>query len=482
MSMTAVRFTGAAIISRRVSIGTFDNPLRVAVVGSGPAGFYAAGHLLADKELAIEVDMFDRLPTPFGLVRAGVAPDHPKIKSVTRVYEKTAAKEQFRFFGNVAIGEHLSHADLERHYHAIVYSYGCETDRQLGIDGEELPGSYAATEFVAWYNGHPDYRDVEFDLSCERVAIVGNGNVAMDVARMLVLPREELEVTDTADHAIEALAESKVKQVYILGRRGPAQAAFTNPELRELGELTDADVIVEPFELDRHSAQSIEGEGDITARRNVEILQDFAARTPEGKSKQVELRFLVSPVSIEGAGRVERIELVHNMLEHGGEGQIRAQATDERETLDVGLVFRSIGYRGIAIEGVPFDEWKGTIPNEEGRVFDPHAQHAIPGLYVAGWIKRGPSGVIGTNKRDAQETVEHLLEDARAGRMPQPERPARAAIEELVRERQPDVVDYAGWEAIDLHERTSGEPHGRPRVKLVRRADHLLHALGARQR
>jgi ferredoxin/flavodoxin---NADP+ reductase len=495
MSMTAVRFTGAAIIPRRVSLGTFDTPLRVAVVGSGPAGFYTAGHLLADKgpagssglgpmrpddRLSIEVDMFDRLPTPFGLVRAGVAPDHPKIKSVTRVYEKTAAKEQFRFFGNVKIGEHLSHSDLERHYHAIVYAYGCETDRQLGIEGEDLPGSYAATEFVAWYNGHPDYRDLEFDLSCERVAIVGNGNVAMDVARMLVLPREELEITDTADHAIEALANSNVKHVYILGRRGPAQAAFTNPELRELGELTDADVIVEPFELDRHSAQSIEGEGDITPRRNIEILQDFAARAPEGKPKRVELRFLVSPVAIRGEGKVERIELVHNRLEHGAEGRIRAQATDEHETLDVGLVFRSIGYRGIPIEGVPFDEWKGTIPNDEGRVLDAHEQRAIPGLYVAGWVKRGPSGVIGTNKRDAQETVEHVLEDVREGRLHQPERPARAAIEELVRERQPEVVDYIGWEAIDAAEKAAGEPHGRPRVKLTRIAEMVEAARAAR--
>jgi ferredoxin--NADP+ reductase len=462
-----------------MSLGSLDNPLRVAVVGSGPAGFYAAGHLLADKELAIEVDMFDRLPTPFGLVRAGVAPDHPKIKSVTRVYEKTAAREQFRFFGNVRIGEHLSHADLVEHYHAIVYSYGCETDRQLGVEGEELPGSYAATEFVAWYNGHPDYRDCEFDLSCERVAVIGNGNVAMDVARMLVLPRAELEVTDTADHAIEALASSNVKEVVILGRRGPAQAAFTNPELRELGELTDADVIVEPFELDRHSAQSIEGDGDITARRNVEILQEFAARPPEGKDKRVVLRFLVSPVAIRGAGRVEQIELVHNRLEHGGEGQIRAQATDEHETLDVGLVFRAVGYRGVPIDGLPFDEWKGTVPNEEGRVVDPHEQRPVPGLYVAGWVKRGPSGVIGTNKRDAQETVEHLLEDVREGRLPDPERPARAAIEELVRERQPDVVDYVGWEAIDAAEKAAGEPQGRPRVKLTRIAEMVEAARAA---
>jgi ferredoxin/flavodoxin---NADP+ reductase len=472
MSMTAVRCMAADIITRPVP-GTPDNPLRVAVVGSGPAGFYSAGHLLAAKDVAVEVDVFDRLPTPFGLVRAGVAPDHPKIKSVTRVYEKTAAREEFRFFGNVHVGRDITHEDLRRHYHAIVYSFGAETDRQLGIPGEELPGSWAATQFVAWYNGHPDYRDLEFDLSCERVAVVGNGNVAMDVARMLVLPRAELEATDTADHAIAALAESNVKEVVILGRRGPAQAAFTNPELRELGELTDADVIVEPFELDPHSARSIEGEGDITPRRNVEILQDFAARAPAGKRKRVILRFLVSPVEIRGDGRVEQLELVHNRLEHGGDGGLRAQATDEHETLDVGLVFRSIGYRGIPIEGVPFDDWKGTIPNEQGRVVDPERQRTIPGLYVAGWIKRGPSGVIGTNKRDAQETVEHLLEDVREGRLAEPEQPGREAIEQLVAERQPDAVEYSGWELIDAAEKAAGEPHGRPRVKFTRVAEML---------
>jgi ferredoxin/flavodoxin---NADP+ reductase len=477
--MTASRFIAGAIIPRRMPTGTPDNPLRVAVVGSGPAGFYTAGHLLTAKDLAVEVDMFDRLPTPFGLVRAGVAPDHPKIKSVTRVYEKTAAKPEFRFFGNVHVGRDIAHEDLRRHYHAIVYSFGAETDRKLGIPGEDLPGSWAATQFVAWYNGHPDYRDLEFDLSCERVAVIGNGNVAMDVARMLVLPREELEVTDTADHAIEALAGSNVKEVVIVGRRGPAQAAFTNPELRELGELTDADVIVEPFELDPHSARAVEHEGEITPRRNVEILQEFASRPPAGKAKRVVLRFLLSPVEIRGDGKVEQLELVHNQLEHGGDGGMRAQATDEHETLDCGLVFRSIGYRGIPIDGVPFDDWKGTIPNEEGRVVDPEAQRAIPGLYVAGWIKRGPSGVIGTNKRDAQETVEHMIEDVHEDRIHDPESPDPKAIEDLVAERVPDFVEYSGWELIDAAEKTAGEPHGRPRVKFTRVAE-MLEAARAR--
>jgi ferredoxin--NADP+ reductase len=459
-----------------MSLGSPENPLRVAVVGSGPAGFYAAGHLLNAKDVTVEIDLFDRLPTPFGLVRAGVAPDHPKIKSVTRVYEKTAAKEGFRFFGNVEIGRDVTHSELAERYHGLIYAYGDSADRQMGIPGEDLSGSWAATDFVGWYNGHPDYRDLEFDLSCERAVVVGNGNVAMDVARMLVLPRAELEVTDTTDFAIEAIASSNIKEVVILGRRGPAQAAFTNPELRELGELTDADVIVEPFELDRQSEQSISHEGELTPRRNVEILQDFAGRAPEGKDKRVELRFLVSPAELEGDGRVERVRLVHNRLEHGGDGKLRAEPTNEFETLDAGIVFRSIGYKGVGIEGVPFDEWHGRIPNIEGRVVDdPDSERPIPGLYVAGWIKRGPSGVIGTNKRDAQETVEHVLDDLAEGRMPERTDTSREAIDKLLEEKAPDAVSWSGWEAIDAAETAAGEPQGRPRVKLTS-VDEMLQA------
>ena len=424
--------------------------------------------------------MYDRLPTPFGLVRAGVAPDHPKIKSVTRVYEKTAANPGFRFFGNVSVGEDIAHSELKQRYHAVIYAVGAQTDRRMGIPGEDLPGSWAATEFVAWYNAHPDFRDREFDLSCRRAVVIGNGNVAMDVARMLVLPREELEVTDTADYAIEAMAESALEEVVIVGRRGPAQAAFTNPELLELGELTDADVIVDPreVELDDQSARSIEGEGDLTARRNVEILTGYAQRTPAGKRRRVVLRFLRSPVAIHGDEEVEAIELVRNELHHGGDGSLRAKATDEHETLECGLVFRSIGYRGTPIEGVPFDEWKGTIPNEEGRVIDPHEQHPVPGEYVVGWIKRGPSGVIGTNKRDAQETVDHVVEDLREGRLPEPEGDiGAAAVEALLSERKPEHVTYEGWELIDAAEQAAGEPLGRPRVKLTR-LDEMLEAAG----
>jgi len=458
------------------SPGTSENPLRVAIVGSGPSGFYAAGHLLKLKELEVSVDLYDRLPTPFGLVRAGVAPDHPKIKSVTRVYEKTAANPGFRFFGHVMVGEDVSHAQLKQHYHAVVYAVGAETDRHMGIPGEDLPGSWAATQLVGWYNGHPDYRDLEFDLSCKRAVVIGNGNVAMDVARMLVLPQAELDETDTADHAIEVLAACEVEEVVIIGRRGPAQAAFTNPELLELGELAEADVVVDPDEmrLDEHSLLHISAEGALTARKNVEILSGYSQREQTGKLKRVILRFLRSPVAIHGAGKVESIELVRNELDHGSDGAMRAKATDDHETLEAGLVFRSIGYRGVPIDGLPFDEWKGTVPNEEGRVIDPHEQHAIPGEYVVGWIKRGPSGVIGTNKRDAQETVDNLIADLHEGRVPEPSGGADPGeIEALLAERQPAMVSYAGWELIDAAERAAGEPQGRPRVKFTRVAEML---------
>ena len=301
---------------------TDEPPIRIAVVGSGPAGFYTAGHLLkhgaGGDSVNFEVDMLERLPTPWGLVRSGVAPDHPKIKSVTRVYEKTAAHQRFRYFGNITFGEHVSREDLLAHYHAIVYATGSPSDRPLGIPGEELPGSHAATEFVGWYNGHPDHTELEFDLlSAERAVVIGNGNVALDVARMLVLAPEELAPTDTADHALEVLARSRVSEVVILGRRGPAQAAFTNPELLELGELADADVIVDPDELERALAVADpDAEEDITCRRNVEILRDYATRPAKGHDKRIVLRFLLSPAAFvaDEHGRLGAVELIRNEL------------------------------------------------------------------------------------------------------------------------------------------------------------------------
>ena len=450
------------------SPGTEETPLRVAIVGSGPSGFYAAGHLLKAKDRAVQVDVFDRLPTPWGLVRGGVAPDHPNIKAVSRVYEKTAQQPGFRFYGNVELGRHVAHDELAARYHAIVYAVGAQTDKRMGIPGEDLPGSWAATELVAWYNGHPDYRELEFDLSAERAVVVGNGNVAMDVTRMLASDPEELAKTDVADHALEVLRESRVREVVVLGRRGPAQAAFTNPELLELSEMTDADVHVDQgdCELDPLSAESIAVEGRITARRNVEILTDYAHREPAGKPRRIVLRFLVSPVEILGDERVEGIRIVRNELHPDENGVLRPRATDATEELECGLVFRSIGYRGVPLEGLPFDERSGTIPNEGGRVIDPATGDPLRGEYAVGWIKRGPTGIIGTNKKDAQDTVDALLEDADAGRVLEPAEPEPEAVDELLHERVPDHVTYAGWEAIDRREQEAGEPQGRPRVKL----------------
>jgi ferredoxin--NADP+ reductase len=461
------------------SLGTDSNPLRVAIVGSGPAGFYAAESLFAKDERSVEVDMFDRLPTPFGLVRAGVAPDHPKIKNVIKRYEKTASNEGFRFFGNVEVGREISPAELAERYHAVIYAYGSATDRQLGIPGEDLPGSHPATAFVAWYNAHPDFADHDFDLSTERAVVIGNGNVAADVARMLALTREELEETDTADHAIDPMADSGIREIVVLGRRGPAQAAFTNPEVRELGEMVDADIVIDPAdcELDEISQAYIESdEADMTARKNVDIFTDFSQRELEGKRRRIVLRFLRSPVEIQGDGKVERLVIGRNELQQDDSGRVRAVDTGEREELECGLVFRSIGYKGIPLEGMPFDDDRGVIRNEGGRVLGAEGMQ-VEGQYVVGWIKRGPSGVIGTNKKDAQETVDHLYEDLDAGHIPEPALASAAgSIEELLAERAPEiVVSYQGWEAIDAAEKGRGEPLGRPRLKFCR-IDEMVEA------
>ena len=388
---------------------TDNEPIRVAVVGSGPAGFYAAGHLL--KESDVEVDMLERLPTPHGLVRSGVAPDHPKIKTVTRIYEKTAAHARFRFFGNVELGRDVSVEELREHYHAVVYAVGAAADRPLGIPGEELPGSWAATDFVGWYNGHPDYCDLEFDLGCERAVVIGNGNVALDVARMLTLDHAELALTDIADHALDALRESAVREVIVLGRRGPAQAAFTNPELLELGEMKGVDVIVDDAELQRALAVA-DANMDPTSERNVKVLREYAQRAPRGAPRRIVLRFLLSPLEFLGdaEGGVAGVRATRNELLAGADGALRAQATAEQETIDAGLILRAVGYRGRPLPGVPFDEHRGVIFNDGGRVHEP-AGGAHPGEYAVGWIKRGPTGVIGTNKKDAQETVDAILAD-----------------------------------------------------------------------
>jgi ferredoxin--NADP+ reductase len=449
-----------------------NSTLRAAVVGAGPSGFYATDQLL---KAGFEVDLLELLPTPFGLVRAGVAPDHPKIKSVTRMYEKTAKQPGFRFFGGVELGAHVNRQDLLERYHCVLYAVGTAVDNRLGIPGEDRPGSHSATEFVAWYNGHPDYADHEFDLSATRAVVIGNGNVAVDVARMLVLDPDEVSVTDTADHAVGPLAAAQVQDVIMLGRRGPAQAAFTNPELRELGELTRADIIVDPaqMELDPESADWLEREGEPTNKRNVEILREYSQREPHGHARRVELRFLRSPVEILGEGSdgpVTGIRVVKNRIENG-----RAVPTGEEEVIACGLVFRSIGYRGVPLGGIPFDDKRGLIRNEGGRVTGDGGEHEC-GEYVVGWVKRGPSGVIGTNKKDAADTVAKVLEDREAGRL---NTPVSEPAEDWFSERCPELVTWEGWRAIDEHETGLGAPQGRPRVKLVRTGEMIDVASGA---
>jgi len=455
-------------------LGTAERPLRVAIVGSGPAGFYVAEHLLKKSDLRVEVDMFDRLPTPFGLVRFGVAPDHQKIKSVTRVFDRIAQNDCFRFYGNVDIGADLTIDELKQRYHQVCFATGAQTDRRMSIPGEDLRRSHAATEFVAWFNGHPDYRDREFDLSAERVAVVGVGNVAVDVARILCRTPEELARTDIADHALEALSRSKVREVYMLGRRGPAQAAFTNPEVRELGELEGADIHVPPeeAELDPLSAKEVEGSDDDSLRKKVEIIRDFAQRQHTGKPRLLTLRFLVSPTELVAGddGGVRRMRLVKNAL-LDEDGRLGCRATDRTEELPVDLVFRSVGYRGVPLEGLPFHERWGLIPNDLGRVTDPVSSRPIPGMYVSGWIKRGPSGVIGTNKKDGAETATAMIEDVAAGRVLEPTDPDRATLDALVHERQPSLVTYQDWMRLDEIECSRGEECGRPRVKLTSRDD-----------
>ncbi len=449
--------------------GTQDHPLRVAIIGAGPAAFYAADHLTR-HDVEVQVDMFDRLPTPFGLVRGGVAPDHQKIKNVCRVYHKTAMQSGFRFFGNVEFGKHVVLDDLRRHYHQIFFATGAQTDRSLGVPGEDLSGSHSATEFVAWYNGHPDYRECTFDLSAESVVIVGVGNVAVDVARILCRTPAELEATDIADYALDALRSSNVREVHMLGRRGPLQAAFTPPEVKELGEMEDAVTVVRPdeAELDEISSELL-AEADRDARRNVEIIQEFARTEADGRSKRLYIRFLVSPVEIIGdeSGAVSAVRIVRNELFRNEKGVVRPRATEEYELLDAGLVFRSVGYEGVALPEVPFNPNWNVILNEKGRVIDPESRRPLTGLYAGGWIKRGPSGVIGTNKADSVETVQCMLEDLDAGLVLEPESPDPAAAERMIAEKQPQHFTYEDWCRIDELETARGQELGRPRVKFT---------------
>jgi len=454
------------------------NLYRVAIVGSGPAGFFAADHLLKNKELIIEIDMYDKLPTPFGLVRSGVAPDHQKIKTVTKVYDKIAANPKFRFYGLIEYGKHITLDELKQHYHQVLFATGAQTDRRLNIPGEDLNRSHTATEFVAWYNSHPDFADLEFDLSGEKIAIIGMGNVAVDVARILCRSEEELSKTDIAGYAFEKLVNSNVKEVFMIGRRGPAQAAFTNPELKELGNLDIADCLIlkEESQLDDLTTKYLSDNPERSIERKVEMISEYSNHT-KTKEKSLTIRFLLSPTEIipDEDGNVKAIKLVKNALSKSDDGSLRPKATEENEILEVDMVFRSIGYQGIPLPEIPFKESWGIIPNNNGRITDISEENTLTGLYCTGWIKRGPTGVIGTNKTDSAETVALMIEDINNNNTFQPENTESDKIEALIKERNPEYIDYEDWLKIDSEEIARGEKEGRPRVKFTKIDDIKKH-------
>ncbi len=452
-------------------------PHYVAIVGAGPSGYFAAASLLrfADESVAaggadVHIDMLEMLPTPWGLVRSGVAPDHPKIKSVSRTFEKTAADPRFRFFGNIAVGRDVSADDLAQRYDAVVYAVGTQSDRPLGIPGEDLPGSVAAVDFVGWYNAHPHFADMAPDISTGRAVVIGNGNVAIDVARILVTDPDVLASTDIADHALESLHQRGVSEVVIVGRRGPLEGAFTTLELRELGELEGVDVVVHPADLADISDEDAAAAGKTTAA-NIKVLRGYAQKTAAGEfadgNRRIEFRFRTSPIEITGNDAVEAIVFGRNELFTDEHGRKVARDTGQRETLPAELVVRAVGYRGVAIPGLPFDERSGTIPHSQGRIADRERE------YVVGWIKRGPSGVIGTNKSDSQDTVNTLVTDLTGAQRSEVTPGYADELAAWLLERQPKLVTDDHWRLIDAHERGAGEPHDRPRVKLVSVADML---------
>ncbi len=447
-------------------------------MGAGPAGFFIVESLLKAPDLAVSIDVFNRMPTPYGLVREGVAPDHPSIKKVTAKYDRIASEPNVRYFGNVTFGRDVDRQDLRRHYHQIVYAVGAQADRRLGISGEDLPGSHPATEFVAWYNGHPDFAHRSFDLSHERVVVVGNGNVAVDVARILITDPDALAATDIADHALEALQSSRVREVVVLGRRGPAQGKFTSVELKELGRLDGVAVRVDPSDLALDAASASAADADRVAKRNLEILRELAGEDRADCERRLWLRFLASPVEIVGSnGRVAAVRVERNRLVQTESGYIRSIGTGEVETVDAGLVLRSVGYRGVPLPDVPFDADRHVIPNRAGRVTDGPGGPAIAGEFVSGWIKRGPSGIIGTNKPDAAETVAGMLEELGRGETLNPQSPEPEAVIELLESRSVRYVSFDDWRKLDEHETKEGRPRGRPRVKVVD-VERMLEIMG----
>lgn len=466
------------VTNHKYPVGSEQRPLRTAIVGSGPSGFYAADALLRQEEVVVDVDIFDRLPTPYGLVRFGVAPDHQKIKNVIRIYERTAAHPRFRFFGNVQFGRDLQAEDLKAHYDQVVFAVGNETDRRLNIPGETLQGSYTATAFVAWYNGHPDYVDAHFNLDHQRVVVVGIGNVAMDVARVLAKSPDELAKTDISDYALASLRKSRVKEIVILGRRGAAQAAFTPKEIKEIGALDGVDLVVDPADvaLDEESSKLLADNKQ--ARQNVTYLTQKSAEGLGTNPKKVFLRLLRSPVAITGEnGGVTGVKIEKNALYKDDKGSLRPRGTEEYETLSCGAVFRSVGYHGVPLPGVPFHEKWGIIPNERGRVVDPKTRQFVSGQYVVGWIKRGPSGLVGDNKPDSAETVRCMMEDIDGKVAPVSEDKQPQAVERLLSSRNIVYLTFADWKKLDALETENGKMAGKVRDKFVNLSD-MLKAVG----
>ena len=434
-------------------------PLTVAIVGSGPAAMYAADELLTQH--GVRVNIFEKLPTPYGLVRAGVAPDHQNTKRVTRLFDRVARHRHFRFYLNVEIGKHLSHADLLAHHHAVLYAVGAPDDRRLDIEGMGLPGTGTATELVAWINGHPDFADLPVDLSHERVVIIGNGNVALDVARVLTADPDDLARTDISDHALEVLRGSAVREVVIAARRGPAQSAFTLPELTG---LTSARGVVLSADDHKLVLADLATVSDGLTRSKLEILSELGDDSAPSRPR-IRFAYRLTPRRVLGQQRATGVEF-------------SVTGTDEVRRLPAGLVLTSIGYRGKPVRDLPFDEVATVVPNEGGRVVDPGSGRPVPGAYVAGWIKRGPTGFIGTNKSCACQTVQALVADFNAGKLIDPMTKPEA-LAKLVRARRPEVVDSAGWRAIDAAEIARGSDDGRPRNKFIDVADMLAAAATA---
>lgn len=465
-----------------VQMGSADRPLRVAIVGSGPAGFYAAVSLLKQCEVKVRIDLFDRLPTPYGLVRGGVAPDHQNIKAVAKAFHSSALTEGVRFFGNVELAKDVTVDELKRFYDQIVYAIGNEDDRRMGIPGEGLGGVTPASVLVGWYNAHPDYREATIDFSSPRVAIIGNGNVAIDVARVLSKTPEELRTTDIADHALEALSRSGIREITVIGRRGPLQSAFTPRELQELGALGHVAIETGPgdLDLDEVSRSALERAPEKShAKENLTLLRQLTARGDPGHPRRIRFRFLLSPVELMGdaRGQVCRMRLEKNRLEEPEPGLVKAVGTGEYEDLEVDWVFVSIGYQGRRLPDPPYDEDRGTIANRDGRVLDPRTGGTRPNEYVVGWAKSGPRGLIGMHRPASAAVVKLMMEDWSAGRVPGRPDPGDEAVPDFLRSKGVRWVSFDEWLALDELETERGKERGAPRRKFSD-VDEMLGVVG----